>query len=71
MPMTGIVPSEENYLTVSMAPSVAMGMTYVAAAGSIGIVLNNAANNQEQGQTLANATVSICCGLIVKASGSG
>lgn len=53
-------------LSLEQAPAAAMGMTYLAAAESIGLVMQNAAHNQQRGQVTAAAAVSQTLVLILK-----
>lgn len=48
-------------ISLVVAPSWAMAATYVAGAQSAGIVLNNAASNQRNGQTIATASTAVAC----------
>ncbi|HVL40669.1 MAG TPA: RebB family R body protein [Brevundimonas sp.] len=44
-------------LSVGLAPSVAMSMTYVTMADSVGLAMENAVANQQRGQVIANAAL--------------
>jgi Killing trait len=46
-----------------------MGMTYLAMADSIGLVMQNAAANQQRGQVVATAAVTQSLVLIIKLGG--
>ncbi|MHB8287057.1 MAG: RebB family R body protein [Caulobacteraceae bacterium] len=52
-------------LSVGMAPAVAMDMTYLAMAGSLGLVMQNAAANQQRGQVLSSAAMAQVIALII------
>ncbi len=52
-------------LNVALAPSTAMGMTYLAMADSIALVMGNAAANQQRGQLIAQAAVTQALALIL------
>lgn len=57
--------SSVSVLDVAQAPAVAMAMTYVAMADSIGLAMGNAVANQQRGQVLANAAVAQVLTLII------
>ena len=46
-----------SLLNVGLAPSAAMAMTYVAAAQSIGLAMENAVSAQQRGQVVGEATL--------------
>ena len=50
---------------IYIAPSWAMGATYVAGARSAGVVLDNAATNQRAGQVIADASTTVVCAEIL------
>lgn len=50
---------------IGQSPSLAMGMTYVAMADSIGLAMQNAVANQQRSQVLANAAVVQVLSLII------
>lgn len=52
-------------LNVALSPAVAMGMTYMAMADSIALVMGNAAANQQRGQLIAQAAVTQALALIL------
>ena len=54
-----------NAIDIGLAPSVAMGMTYVAMADSIGLAMANAVANQQRGQVVAGAAVTQVVALII------
>ncbi len=62
--------ADSDALDVGLAPSMAMGMTYVAMADSIGLAMANAVTNQQRGQVLATASVTQVLALIIS-KGSG
>ncbi|HSI50484.1 MAG TPA: RebB family R body protein [Ideonella sp.] len=56
---------------IGQAPALAMGMTYVAMADSIGLAMENAVANQQRGQVLADAALAQVLALIIyKGAGS-
>ncbi|MDR3419516.1 MAG: RebB family R body protein [Nevskia sp.] len=57
--------------TVGMAPALAMGMTYVVMADSIGLAMENAVANQQRGQVLADAALAQVLALIIAKGSSG
>jgi len=48
-----------------LAPALAMDMTYVAMAGSLGLAMENAVANQQRGQVLAQAALAQVLALII------
>ncbi len=48
-----------------LAPALAMDMTYLAMAGSIGQAMQNAVANQQRGQVLAQASLAQVLALII------
>jgi hypothetical protein len=56
-----------NALDVGLAPSVAMGMTYVSMADSMGLAMANAVANQQRGQVVADAATVQVLALIIAA----
>ncbi|WP_371867145.1 RebB family R body protein [Duganella lactea] len=53
-------------LSLGLAPSAAMDMTYLAMADSIGLSMQNAVANQQRGQVLATTAMSQTLVLIIK-----
>lgn len=53
-------------LSLAQAPAIAMGMTYLAMADSIGLAMQNAVSNQQRGQVTAAAAVTQTLVLIIK-----
>jgi hypothetical protein len=52
-------------------PAVAMGMTYLAMANSIGLAMGNAVASQQRGQVIEQATlVLVLAMIIIKGSGA-
>jgi len=49
-----------------LAPALAMDMTYIAMAGSIGLAMGNAVANQQRGQVIAQAALVQVLALIIK-----
>lgn len=60
-----------NALDVGLAPSIAMGMCYVAMADSLGLAMGNAVANQQRNQVLAGAAVAQVLSLIIAAGAAG
>ncbi|MEK8030585.1 RebB family R body protein [Ideonella sp. DXS29W] len=56
---------EGSALAIGLAPSFAMGMTYVAMADSLGLAMENAVANQQRGQVLAGAALAQVLALII------
>jgi len=50
--------------------SESMTATFVTMASSIGIVMQNAATNERSGQQVANASLAVCCALIIQKGAS-
>jgi hypothetical protein len=63
--------SNSDALNVALAPSVAMGMTYVAMADSIGLEMANAVASQQRGQVVAGAALVQVLTLIIAAGTAG
>lgn len=58
-------------LVLGQAPALAMGMTYVAMADSLGLAMENAVASQQRGQVLAGAALAQVLALIItKGAGS-
>ena len=57
--------------TVGVAPAVAMGMTYIAMADSLGLAMENAVANQQRGQVLAGAALASVLAQIIAKGSSG
>jgi hypothetical protein len=64
-PLTAI--ANADALDVGLAPSVAMGMTYVSMADSLGLAMANAVANQQRCQVVADAAVTQVLALIIAA----
>ena len=62
---------QPNVITIGMMPAAAMGMTYVAGAHAIGMVMHNAATTQHNMQAVAATATAITCAMIVSKGGSG
>ena len=60
-----------NALNVGLAPSIAMGMCYVAMADSLGLAMGNAVANQQRDQVLAGAALAQVLSLIIAAGAAG
>lgn len=61
-----------NAVNIGTAPSVAMGMTYVAMANSISKVMGNAATAQQNMQITSNAATTTAVAMILaQGAGSG
>ena len=50
---------------VCQAPAIAMGMSYVAMAHSLGLAMDNAVANQQRGQVLADAALAQVLAMIL------
>ena len=61
------VAAPASAVAVGIAPSAAMGMTYIAMAGTIGLAMENAVNAQQRGQVLAEAAVATVIAQILAA----
>jgi hypothetical protein len=59
--------ADATALLVSTAPSLAMGLTYVAMAGTIADVMANAVVAEKNMQTIATAATVMVTALIIKA----
>lgn len=57
--------SDSVALNVALSPATAMGMTYMAMADSIALVMSNAAANQQRGQLIAQAATTQALVLIL------
>jgi hypothetical protein len=57
--------SPATLLTVGLAPSASMAMTYIAAAESIGLAMENAVSAQQRGQVIAQAALVPILALII------
>lgn len=60
-------PAIASAVAVGAAPAVAMGMTYVAMAESIGLVMENAAAAQQRGQIFGEAATVQVVAMIIEA----
>ncbi|MEI9926891.1 MAG: RebB family R body protein [Sphingomonas sp.] len=63
-------PSPVLVLPVGQAPSMAMGTTYVAMAGSIALAMGNAVAAQQRGQLVGEAALASVLTLIIAKGGS-
>ncbi|MHC6529268.1 MULTISPECIES: RebB family R body protein [unclassified Vibrio] len=50
---------------VDIAPAFAMAVTDVVMANTIGLLMENAVNNEAQSQLIQNACVNQCCAMIL------
>lgn len=57
---------EESAIALAQAPALAMGMTYLAMADSLGLAMENAVAHQQRGQVITNAAVGQVLALILK-----
>ena len=64
-------PALVSAAAIAEAPGVAMGMTYVANADSIGLVMENAAAAQQRGQVVAGVATTITVAMIIAAGAKG
>jgi Killing trait len=58
-------PAPAALITIGEAPSAAMGMTYLAMADSIGLVMENAAAAQQRSQVIGEAALVQVLALII------
>lgn len=58
-------------LPVAMSPALAMGMTYVAMAGSISLAMENAVAAEQRGQVIGEAATARVLGMILAAGAKG
>ncbi|AJK50280.1 RebB family R body protein [Burkholderia plantarii] len=62
--------AEPDGLPVALAPSAAMGMTYLAMADSIALAMANAVASQQRGQVLGEAALAqVLAKILASASG--
>lgn len=64
-----IVAAQTDLVTLGAAPSQAMAMTYQAMAGSIGVAMENAVANQQQGQIISTAALVKVVAMILSKGG--
>ncbi|NPD09004.1 hypothetical protein HLM86_009575 [Vibrio ostreicida] len=57
--------------SIAVAPSLSMAVTDVVMANTIGLIMENAANNESHSQSIQNACVNQCCVLMLNATASG
>jgi hypothetical protein len=62
-PLTAV--TNANALDAGLAPSIAMGMTYVSMADSLGLAMANAVANQQRGQVVAGAALAQVLALMI------
>jgi len=62
--------SSRGPAVLGWAPTFAMGMTYATMADSLGLVMHNAAANQQRMQVITSAAVSKAVALILEMGGS-
>lgn len=68
--MADTSPAVPVVIGVGEAPSVAMGMTYLAMANSIGLAMGNAAAAQQRGQLIGEtAMVQVVAMILAKGAG--
>ena len=65
------LPALVSAAAIAEAPGVAMGMTYVANADSLGLVMENAAAAQQRGQVVAGVATTITVAMIIAAGAKG
>jgi len=58
-------------LNIGVAAPLAMDLTYVAMAKSIGQLMGNAVTTENFSQVVQNATVTQCCALIISVGAAG
>ncbi|TBR41725.1 hypothetical protein CBF23_008935 [Marinomonas agarivorans] len=56
---------------IAAAPAFSVAAASVSMANSIGILMENAVNNESQSQSIQNASVSQCCVLMLAAGAAG
>lgn len=64
-------PTESLAMNVGAAAPVSMGMTYMAMADSISILMNNAVGAEKFSQIIQNTSVTQCCALIIAIGAAG
>ena len=64
-------PALVSVAAIAEAPGVAMGMTYVANADSIGLVMENPAAPQQRGQVVAGVATTITVAMNIAAGAKG
>lgn len=62
------VPASATTVAVGEAPSLAMAMTYVAMAGTVGLAMENAVAAQQRGQVVAGAATVLVLAKIIAAA---
>lgn len=63
--------SQVTELNIGSACAFAMGATAVSMGYSVGLLMDNAVNNESQSQSVQNAAVSQCCVLMLAAGAAG
>jgi hypothetical protein len=63
--------ADQTALEIATAPATAMAMTYVAAAGSIGLAMANAVAAQQRGQVIGLTATTQVVALIIAKGGAG
>ena len=59
-----------NLASLGLGPSMAMNMTYVMMADSIGLVMQNAASYQHNTQQIAQSALTCSCAMILAQGGA-
>ncbi len=62
------MPASATTVAVGEAPSLAMAMTYVAMAGTVGLAMENAVAAQQRGQVVAGAATVLVLAKIIAAA---
>ncbi|WP_163931651.1 RebB family R body protein [Paraferrimonas sp. SM1919] len=57
--------TDTSLLNTAIAPPLSMGLTYIAAGQSVGMLMENAVFNEKLAQITANTSVNQCCALMV------
>nr|WP_197334486.1 RebB family R body protein [Ralstonia syzygii] len=61
-----MAPQAAAAVTADQAPALAMAMTYLAMADSLGLAMGNAVANQQRGQVIAGAATARVLALIIQ-----
>lgn len=56
---------ETSLITMSLAPSMSLGMAETAMGNSISLLMQNATTNEHNGQLIATASTTQCCALMI------
>lgn len=64
-------PTQSNELNLGTAQAFSLGITAVMMANSIGLLMENAINNEKSSQMIQSASVTQCCALMIAAGTAG